>query len=199
MGKNDFLTKLAALLSRVPEHDRKEMLYDYEEHFEIGLAKGKSEAEIIAELGDPHVIVRDLLADYRLGKLEKENPQALTLQRYNDIQKTPSIGRAIGASIGLGFFNLIFIVGPVAGLFAAYVALCAVSFVLTVLPLAIMGSYFFGYSYETFAVNFFVSLTSFSLGGLMGIGMIYIGRFFRKTIFNYIKFNVRVVKGEKAA
>lgn len=186
MVKNEFLDKLEYLLSRVPEHDRKEMLYDYQEHFEIGLANGRSQAELIAELGDPHVIARDLLADYRIVRAEKD--------------KTPSnIGRAIIASISLSFFNLVFIIGPVAGLFGAYVALCAVSFGLTILPLAILGSYFFGYSYESFFVNFFVSLTSFSLGVLMSIGMIHVGKFFYSVVLRYIKFNVKVVKGDKAA
>lgn len=186
MVKNEFLDKLEYLLSRVPEHDRKEMLYDYQEHFEIGLANGRSQAELIAELGDPHVIARDLLADYRIVRAEKD--------------KTPSnIGRAIIASISLSFFNLVFILGPVAGLFGAYVALCAVSFGLTILPLAILGSYFFGYSYESFFVNFFVSLTSFSLGVLMSIGMIHVGKFFYNVVLRYIKFNVKVVKGDKAA
>jgi uncharacterized membrane protein len=186
MVKNEFLDKLEYLLTRVPEQDRKEMLYDYQEHFEIGLANGRSQAELIAELGDPHVIARDLLADYRIGRAEKD--------------KTPSnMGRAILAAISLSFFNLIFIIGPVAGLFGAYVALCAVSFGLTILPLAILGSYFFGYSYESFLVNFFVSLTSFSLGVLMSIGMIYVGKFFYNVVLRYIKFNVKVVKGDKAA
>jgi uncharacterized membrane protein len=186
MVKNEFLDKLEYLLSRVPEQDRKEMLYDYQEHFEIGLANGRSQAELIAELGDPHVIARDLLADYRTGRAEKD--------------KTPSnMGRAILAAISLSFFNLIFIIGPLAGLFGAYVALCAVSFGLTILPLAILGSYFFGYSYESFLVNFFVSLTSFSLGVLMSIGMIYVGKFFYSVVLRYIKFNVKVIKGDKAA
>jgi uncharacterized membrane protein len=185
MVKNEFLDKLEYLLSRVPEQDRKEMLYDYQEHFEIGLANGRSQAELIAELGDPHVIARDLLADYRIGKAEQD--------------KTPSnIGRAIMATISLSFFNLLFIIAPVAGLFGAYVALCAVSFGLTILPLAILGSYFFGYSYESFLVNFFVSLTSFSLGVLMSIGMIYVGKFFYNVVLRYIKFNVKVIKGERA-
>jgi uncharacterized membrane protein len=186
MVKNEFLDKLEYLLSRVPEQDRKEMLYDYQEHFEIGLANGRSQAELIAELGDPHVIARDLLADYRIGRAEKD--------------KTPSnMGRAILATISLSFFNLLIILGPVVGLFGAYVALCAVSFGLTVLPLAILGSYFFGYSYESFLVNFFVSLTSFSLGVLMSIGMIYVGKFFYNVVLRYIKFNVKVIKGDKAA
>jgi uncharacterized membrane protein len=186
MVKNEFLDTLEYLLSRVPEQDRKEMLYDYQEHFEIGLANGRSQAELIAELGDPHVIARDLLTDYRIGRAEKD--------------KTPSnMGRAILAAISLSFFNLIFIIGPVAGLFGAYVALCAVSFGLTILPLAILGSYFFGYSYESFLVNFFVSLTSFSLGVLLSIGMIYVGKFFYNIVLRYIKFNVKVIKGDKAA
>jgi uncharacterized membrane protein len=186
MVKNEFLDTLEYLLSRVPEQDRKEMLYDYQEHFEIGLANGRSQAELIAELGDPHVIARDLLADYRIGRAEKD--------------KTPSnMGRAILAAISLSFFNLIFIIGPVAGLFGAYIALCAVSFGLTILPLAILGSYFFGYSYESFLVNFFVSLTTFSLGVLMSIGMIYVGKFFYNVVLRYIKFNVKVIKGDKAA
>jgi uncharacterized membrane protein len=186
MVKNEFLTKLESLLSRVPEHDRKEMLYDYEEHFAIGLENGRSQAELIAELGDPHVIARDLLADYRIGRAERD--------------KTPSnMGRAIIATISLSFFNLVFILGPVAGLFGAYVTLCAVSFGLMVFPLAILGSYFLGFSYETFTVNFFVSLTSFSLGVLLSIGMIHVGKFFYNVILRYIKFNAKVIKGDKAA
>ncbi|HYK71661.1 MAG TPA: DUF1700 domain-containing protein [Pseudoneobacillus sp.] len=186
MVKNEFISKLESLLSRVPEHVRKEMLYDYQEHFEIGLDNGKSQKELMEELGDPHVIARDLLAEYRIGRAEKD--------------KTPTnMFRAIMATISLSFFNLIFIIGPVAGLFGAYIALCAVSFALTVLPLVIFTSYFLGYSYETFAVNFFVSLTSFSLGLLMSIGMIQLGKFFYNVILRYIKFNVKVIKGGHAA
>ncbi|MFD2445414.1 DUF1700 domain-containing protein [Bacillus sp. CGMCC 1.16607] len=186
MASNAFLAKLEYLLGKVPEHDRKEMLYDYEEHFEIGLANGKSEAELIAELGDPYMIARDLLADYRIGKAEQD-------------QTPTNMFRAIVATISLSFFNLVFILGPVAGLFGAYVGLCAAAFGLTVFPIAILGSYFLGYSYESFSVNFFVSLTSFSLGVLMSIGMIHVGKFFYKVVLRYIKFNVKMVKGDKAA
>jgi uncharacterized membrane protein len=186
MVNNKFMSKLEILLSRVPEHDRKEMLYDYEEHFAIGLVNGKTEAELIAELGDPHLIARDLLADYRIGKAEQD--------------KTPTnMLRAIIATISLSFFNLVFIIGPVAGLFGAYVALCGVALIFTLLPLVIFISSFLGYSYESFAVNFFVSLTIFSLGVLMSIGMIHVGKFFYNIVLRYIKFNVKIIKGDKAA
>lgn len=196
MMQNEFLTKLEELLSRVPELDRKEMLYDYQEHFEIGLTNGKSQRELMEELGDPHVIARDLLAEYRIGRTEKE-----TETETDKVKDKPStnIFRSIIAGVSLILFNLIFIIGPVAGLFGAYVALCAVSFALTVLPLVILTSYFLGYSYETFAVNFFVSLTAFSLGLLMSIGMIQLGKLFSKVILRYIKFNIKVIKGGQAA
>lgn len=184
--RNEFLIKLETLLQKVPEHDRREMMYDYEEHFQIGLANGKNEAELMAELGDPHVIARDLLAEYRIVKAEKE-------------QSVPNIFRAILATISVSFFNLVFIVGPIAGLFGAYVALCAVALVLTISPVVLITSSMWGFSYESFAVNIFASITLFSLGMLMSIGMIYVGKFFYNLVLKYIRFNIRIIKGEKAA
>lgn len=185
MLNNEFMSKLESLLSKVPEVDRREMLYDYEEHFQVGMANGKSKAELIMELGDPHVIARDLLLDYRGGRMETVH--------------SPSKPRAIFAAISLALFNLVFIIGPLGGIFGAYIALCGVSLGLSVMPIVILGSYFLGYSYENFAVNFFASLTVLSLGLLMGIGMIAVGKVFLGVLRRYIKFNIRIVKGEKAA
>ncbi|WP_075980064.1 DUF1700 domain-containing protein [Bacillus massilinigeriensis] len=186
MVKNEFISKLESLLSRVPEDDRREMLYDYEEHFEIGLANGKSEKDLIAELGDPYVIARDLLADYRVEKAEKD-------------RTVSNIFHAIIASISLSFFNLVFVLGPVIGLLGVYIGLCATALALTLSPLVVIFSSVMGFSYESFTVNFFVSITLFSLGALLSIGMIYVGKFFYQIILRYIKFNIRVIKGGKAA
>lgn len=180
------MTKLEYLLGKLPEHDRREMLYDYEEHFEIGLENGRSEANLIEELGDPHIIARDLLADYHISKADKD--------------KTASnMARAIIATVSLSFFNLVFIIGPVTAILGTYVALCGVALGLTLLPLVIIGASILGYSHESFSVNFFVSLTAFSLGMLMSIGMIYVGKFFYNLILRYIKFNIKIVKGDKAS
>ncbi|SFB24089.1 MULTISPECIES: DUF1700 domain-containing protein [unclassified Bacillus (in: firmicutes)] len=185
MLNNEYMSKLESLLSKVPEKDRREMLYDYEEHFQVGMTNGKSQADLIAELGDPHVIARDLLSDYHVGRVEKV--------------QTTSKTRAIIETISLVFFNLIFVVGPLGGIFGAFIALCGVSLGLSVMPFAILGSYFLGYSYESFAVNFFASLTVLSLGLLMGIGMMAIGKVFYRLFVSYIKFNFKIVKGGKAA
>nr|WP_263625586.1 DUF1700 domain-containing protein [Bacillus infantis] len=184
---NEFLGRLEKLLGKVPEYDRREMLYDYEEHFEIGLANGRTEREIMEELGDPHVIARDLLADYRIVKAEKT-------------QSVSNIFQAATAAVSLSFFNLVFILGPLIGLAGVYISLCAVALVLTLSPFALLGSSFFT-GFEDMTLNFFASLALFSLGLLLSIGMIYVGKFFYRVLLGYIKFNVRLVKGkgEKAA
>lgn len=225
--KNEFLTKLETLLSRVPEDDRKDMLYDYEEHFEVGLANGKSEKELTIELGDPYVIARDLLADYRTSKIEKELTKSeeedledlknsivkKEQKRYQETKvkksyqetkvagnsSSSNVSRAVLAGIGVTLFNLIFIVGPAAGIFAVYVSLCAVALALTLSPIALISSSILGFSYESFAVNFFVSLTLLSLGLLMGIGMFYVGKFLGRLAIKYIKINSRIITGGKAA
>ncbi|MGD6877732.1 DUF1700 domain-containing protein [Bacillus infantis] len=187
MAGNEFLARLEKLLGKVPEYDRREMLYDYEEHFEIGLANGRTEREIMEELGDPHVIARDLLADYRIVKAEKT-------------QSVTNICQAATAAVSLSFFNLVFILGPLIGLAGVYISLCAVALVLTLSPFALLGSSFFT-GFEDMTLNFFASLALFSLGLLLSIGMIYVGKFFYRVLLGYIKFNVRLVKGkgEKAA
>ncbi|HEX3043732.1 MAG TPA: DUF1700 domain-containing protein [Bacillota bacterium] len=61
MSKNEFLKKLDKALAEVPENDRKEILYDYEEHFRNASAAGKTEVEIIDSLGDPESIAKQYL------------------------------------------------------------------------------------------------------------------------------------------
>lgn len=185
MRNNEFLSTLNSLLSRVPEKERHEMLYDYQEHFEIGANDGKSEKELAGELGDPHVIARELLADYFISKAESD-------------QTATNMFRAIFAAVSLSFFNIIFIAGPVAALLGTYLALCAAAILLTLSPFGIMASSFMGFSIENFAFNFFFSLTLVSLGLLMSIGMIYVGKYFYHLILRYIKFNLRIVKGDRA-
>ncbi|WP_456275183.1 HAAS signaling domain-containing protein [Bacillus sp. AK128] len=183
MENNKFLKRLNELLSKIPEQDRKEMLYDFEEHFSIGVANGRSEQEMIDELGDPNIIARDLLAEYRITRAESD-------------QSLPNITKAVIATISLSFFNLVFILGPVLGIFGVYVGLCATAFILTISPLAIIGSIIFN-GFEDVVFLTFASMVTCSLGILLSIAMIYVGKFLYRTILTYIRFNVRIIKGEK--
>jgi len=62
MDKKQFMSELRQALGKVmPEHDFNEILEDYEEFFDAGLAEGRSEAEVAHHLGDPSRIVLSLL------------------------------------------------------------------------------------------------------------------------------------------
>ena len=67
MTKELFLKILRDRLSDFPEGKLSDILYDYKEHFDVGFSLGKSEGEIIEELGDPN----DIVAQYRDGYLKE--------------------------------------------------------------------------------------------------------------------------------
>jgi uncharacterized membrane protein len=180
------LQTLESLLHAVPEMDRREMLYDYEEHFQIGVENGKSLKELTEELGDPYSIARDLLADYHGERLVPGTSK-----------------RGVGKKLAIGFcmflFNALFIAAPVVALLAVVISFWLVALVLTLSPIVLITSSFLGYSYESFAVNFFVSLTLISLGMLLGIGMLSVTKYFYRVLIRYGRFNARVVIGGKAS
>ncbi len=58
MTKQEFLMSLEDNLKLNQVHDIKEILSDYEKHFQHGLSKGKTEAEIAANLGSTTTIAK---------------------------------------------------------------------------------------------------------------------------------------------
>ncbi|SHE68866.1 DUF1700 domain-containing protein [Clostridium fallax] len=69
MGKTEYLNILYNGLSDFPNDEREEILYKYKEFFEINLSQGKTEDEIISELGDPYKIIKD----YKLQRQSEIN------------------------------------------------------------------------------------------------------------------------------
>src|SRR5690625_3134407 len=99
MTKKEFLTELKSLLIQISEDERKDIMQDFEEHFQIGLEEGETEEEIASGLGSPEQIAKELLATYHIEKMET----------------TASAGnmlRSVWAVISLCFFNLIIVLGP---------------------------------------------------------------------------------------
>lgn len=58
MNQNEFLGRLRDELYGLPEEEIHDIIQDYKEHFQVGLSKGKSEAEIARELGNPRTIAK---------------------------------------------------------------------------------------------------------------------------------------------
>lgn len=58
MRKNEFINILINGLIQMPKEQRDDIISQYEEHFDIGISNGKSEQEIIQDLGNPYEIIQ---------------------------------------------------------------------------------------------------------------------------------------------
>ncbi len=63
MDKRDFLGQLKSGLNFLPPAELSEILDEFEQHFAAGLAQGKTEQELTAQLGDPARIVEGYRQD----------------------------------------------------------------------------------------------------------------------------------------
>src|SRR5262245_61300681 len=110
--RNGYMNELERLLASVPEPVRREWLYDYYSHFELAAENGQSEEAAARELGDPRTVAKELLLGYRVEQAETHG-------------SFRTLSRAVFATVGLGLFNIIFILGPYVAIAAVLLALWA--------------------------------------------------------------------------
>jgi len=191
VNKKEFLGRLSELIKDIPEEEKKDILFDYEEHFRIGLEKGRKEEEIAASLGDPKVIAKQSRASCILKEAEKTTSAS-------------NIMRAIFAAVGLGFFNLVIVLGPAIGLIGILVALFAVAFAITISGVAVLFGTLIG---PVFAWNIYIpfaAVVSIPLGvGLTALGLLsligafYLTKFFYKLSISYLKMNLQIITNRR--
>ncbi|PJI07779.1 MULTISPECIES: HAAS signaling domain-containing protein [Clostridium] len=191
MNKNQFLDVLKYYLKDFNKSDMEDILYDYEEHFRVGKEKGKSEYEIVEELGSP----KDIANQYR---------EASGMERIDDNSKQKSIGASIVSLIGLLLFNLIFVLGVYIGMAGCVIGLCAAAFAITFSGAAIMFVSIFGGLFSNYFILpdavarigiFFIGVGTVALGLLACIGMFYVVKFFAKVTVKYVKWNIKTIRG----
>lgn len=188
---NDFLEQLKFLLSDLPESEVDEIVYDYKEHFESALIQGKSEADVIRDLGDVKVIAKQ----YRASAI---------IKKANADKTIPNIFNAIFATVALGFFNVVIVLGPfmaafgiIIGMFGASIgislgglAAAVSSFGVTYLPIDIPAS-------VSFPILFFTGIGLACLGILFFTGTYYLLKVLYIITLRYLKWNLRVIKGTR--
>lgn len=192
MNKKEFLESLSKYLRGVPREDEQDIMNDFEEHFRMGEEAGRSEEELAKSLGDPKQLANQFRANIMLAQAEKETTAA-------------NITRAVFASLGLGFFNLIFVLGPFLAVFAVLIALFAVAVGITAGGITgLLATIFSPLFPEVFnmlinpAVGIFGSIGLICFGVLFFIGNIYLTRGFFRLFVRYIKFNVRLIAGRES-
>lgn len=193
MNKERFLAALRRALGRMPESEKEDIVYDYEEHFRVGLADGKSEEQIAEGLGNPRLLGRS----YRIDSLLEEPEQGGRV-------KAGAVVGAVFASVSLSLFNVLFVLGPfagllgaLAGLWAGAVSLAAAGLAGALAPLAWLVAPPARPYLQLEALNpAFVALSGIGLGalGLLAlIGMAQLTRLFFRGVAAYVKFNLRLV------
>ena len=179
MNKETFLKQLDSSLTKLPQDERRDIIQDYEEYFSIGLEEGKTEEEIAAALGSPSQIAKELMATYHLEKVEKT-------------ASAGNIMRAVWAVIGLGFFNLVIVLGPFIALVGIVFAGWALSLGFILSPIGALMNAVWG-AFQLF--DLFASLALCGIGIFVGIGMFLATKALSKGFIRYLQFNVSLVKG----
>lgn len=182
MDRAEFLRRLREPLRGLPDADLADILYDYEEHFRIGMEKGRTEEELAASLGDPDELAREIRAIHLVKKAEH------TASANN-------IVRAVAATIGLGLFNLIVVLVP----FLILVTILATFFFIGVGftlggPVAMLLSPMPLMGITPLAAVFF-AIGFAALGLLIIIGDYYVARLFYTMTIRYLKWNLSVIRG----
>jgi uncharacterized membrane protein len=192
MNKEQFLSQLRRSLSGIPEQEKKEILYDYEEHFRSGLENGQEEEEIARSLGNPRVLGKS----YRIESL---------LDKDRGGNRASNIMRAVFASLSLGFLNVIITVPLFSGLFAGLVSLWAGAISLAVSGVAVIAGVILQPLFPAFLSLGGLSIVSLifagigisALGLLSVIGMWKLSQLFFRMTAKYVQFNVRIIKKQE--
>ena len=188
MNKSEFMKILKENLKNMPQSELNEIMYDHEEHFNVGLDRGKSEEEIVKELGDPI-------------KLSKSYKAMSDIEKAKTEPSPVNISKAVLATIALGFFNLVFILGPFLGLVGTLIGLYGAAIGVIVAGIGVMIAPILP-NYISFGdfinmngfASFFIGLGITLLGILFTVLNVYITKLFYRLTVTYLKWNINIIK-----
>ncbi|MBC2328770.1 DUF1700 domain-containing protein [Listeria swaminathanii] len=161
MNKQDFLNELNQRLELLDPKERRELLSDYQEHFRNGIEAGKSEEQIVFDLGTPEEIAADILSERNIRE-EHVEAEYYYVPRKNQ-NENRSVSKQILIGVGLFFLDICLIIPIMVSLWSLVISLWATvgSFLLSPVLLGVM--LLFGADFEFYQM--FVSI------GLVGLGL----------------------------
>ena len=207
MKKREFLDLLKFYLKDMPNIMIDDIISDYEEHFQIAMENGKTEAQICDELGSPELIANDYINNEK-----RRFKPTINEFKENNNEKTVNKKEKSNTSIIiiiLCIIGAIFLIPPVFGIGIALIA-SIFAFILAIIALVIsiiITIFAAGFSLIVFGIGipmsgvfsyisipniflllhpvtkFFLSIASISLGILI----IYFGVIVMYGVFKLIK------------
>lgn len=181
MTEQQFLLALEKELKKIPKVDRDDILQDFQEHFAIGIAEGKDEQQIVASLGSPQQIAKEMMATSEFDQTKSD-------------MTSGNMIRVILISIGVIFFNLVVVFGPyiaiVSLIFSGW--LVGISFIST--PVILMINILL-YPGSFILFEFFLTIALSGLGIFITMGMYLLTKGIVYGTKKYVQFNSNLVKG----
>lgn len=203
MTKEQFFAELAKALDALPDNERNDILRDYEEYFIDAEGAGRSDADVIATLGQPAQIAKQLTANQHLAAAKQQ-------------MTVGSFLKATLAVLSLTIFNVGVVLSPLLSIAGVILALWIVSIALVLSPAiygivllfripvtnvgdiyAILNTYEFSASTQQAFLQLGGFLTLIGVGcGILGcIILYYLSRLFITIFIKYMQFNVSVLQG----
>lgn len=188
MNRLEFIDGLKSNLQGMPLSEIQDILSDYEEHFQIGISKGKSEEEIARELGNP----KDIASSYRISYGYNDN------EEFNQTNNTNADNnRKILMILLVIVFNLVIVLGPYVALLGVIFSFFIAGISIVFSGIALMFRIPFNFIHYIANPNIITSL-SFGVGlialGILGIILtIYLAKWFYELTIKYLKWNIEII------
>lgn len=169
------------------EQEKKDIVYEFNRHFDEGKLEGKSEEEISEKLGSPEEIAKELNAVYAMKRVEENS----TIK---------GLFTAMLSIMGLSIMNFIFI------MMGFFIMLILLPFILAYfigVPIMILSPIIliiFGFvnRFGTIgAGDFFESIKGLIIGAILALTGYFIGKFFIKLFIKYLRWNISIVREKK--
>lgn len=187
MNKQEFLKALKTELEKNKVSQVASILADYEEHFEHGLSKGKSEAEISQSLGDPTTIAKAYETDSMIHEM-KNSDAGFKLGTALSV-----LGRLLLLA-PMNFFVL-FIPGVV--IFSLIVTGWCMSLALGSVGLSLLGTLpvlaFLSLNWWAWVASISGCLGLVSMAALAGMVMFLISKYVLIALINYLHWNLKFI------
>lgn len=194
MNEQEYIRVLKSRLEgTIPREEVEDIVSDYAEHFRMGKESGRTDEELWRSLGSPDDVAREIRATHLVKKAE--------------CQKTcGNIFHAVVATLGLGLFNLVFVLAPFLLFVLMLLIIMAVGFAFIIGGLAaLVYSVLQIAGLPAFAIwlnpmaGFFISIGITTTGLLFIIGDYYLARFLYRIGIRYLKWNIAVIGGTECA
>jgi len=187
MTRNEFMTRLRqGLVGLNPDYIR-DVMNDYESHFDDGRQSGRSEEEISAALGDPGRLARELRAE-------------AGFQRWENARTPGNLVGAVLGLMGLATIDIMFLFPFLCAMFGIFVGFSVAVLVMVVVGFAlIIGALIPGLAW--FGLTGGPEVLAM---GLVGVGLVALGvglgalfsmivNFIVRGLVNYARLHFRLI------